>query len=929
MDRLDRIRRDLDLLRHRLASGEIDEPAYDRLKAKLLKDVPEEDLKKLRLTPTPAALEVFGPKGGTRTQPPRLADLELEAGTVLLRQFRIIRELGRGGFGAVFEAEDIHLGKRFAVKVLDPWMAGQEELLTRFRREVGVMRDLAHPRIVRVYDYREDPDRHLALISMELVEGGSVRDLVQRAKRDRIDVSAALSLTILGQVLEALAAAHERGVIHRDVTPGNILLSGGTPEELLEDLDRDPGVRLVDFGIAGLAARTEVSSGNRAMGTTGYAAPELSDPDAPVTPAVDCYGAGAVCYHLLTGTKPAGHFEAPSELREGLSAEVDRLVLALLERSPQRRPSPAEASAEAFRLAALAVDADRNRLRGRALARQLDSAHEALALGLASGDPDGVERAVSQARTSLRDAAAFLQATPFPPSAALVKAERALEELTGRAMAWIGVDEEARRQAARSRELTTTLERAAGEENLRQLREAIAAAQEHLLVRLPTVPDGTMPPPPGLREAESTRGKLAGSVEAALPRVETLEDRAARNRRRAEELTRLVERISNARGMLVRAEELGDAASGRSWSSYAQELLVQGRDLAAVLPPGTAGGLEDAMVELARQLGQTRSWLATLEARRQEREGPPPAEPTPSGEPATPTPSGTAGPPAVPPARQPRFPWWPIVLLLLAAAVLSAWMASTGRRRGPSLPPPTATEAPTIPPSPRTVPVGLSTSSPVSSPSRVPPTATFVPPPAPLPAVVRVRSDRPGDTVWVDGEIVASTPLRLELAPGEHEIRITRAGCRGDLRRIDVRAGASLTVVLEPSCPTRTPTATPPPPRRPAPTSVPDTVASSASSPEGLSVETPLRIRFRRVPAGVFFMGSPPDEPGRSPDEHRHRVVITHGFWMMETEVTQGQWTTLMGSNPSSFSRCGGSCPVENVSWLDALRFANALSRRA
>ena len=88
-------------------------------------------------------------------------------------------------------------------------------------------------------------------------------------------------------------------------------------------------------------------------------------------------------------------------------------------------------------------------------------------------------------------------------------------------------------------------------------------------------------------------------------------------------------------------------------------------------------------------------------------------------------------------------------------------------------------------------------------------------------------------------------------------------------------------------------------------------------------------MRFRYIPAGSFEMGSPSSEAGRSTDERQQRVTITRGYWMGETEVTQGEWRAVMGTNPSRFSSCGDSCPVEQVSWLDAVEFANRLSRKA
>jgi len=313
---------------------------------------------------------VLGPSGGAgsglRTAVPRLAELELGPGTVLLGQWRIVRELGRGGFGAVFEAEELNLGQTQALKVLDPAMVAREELLARFRREVALMRQLVHPRIVRVYDYREDRGEHLALISMEYVAGCAVREVLVTARSRKAPIPVGLALTILSQTLEALAAAHGQGVIHRDVTPGNILLAGGTAEELLaawgeEPASRrtgeaaggtgahaaggrevllDPQVKLVDFGIAGLVERTELSQKSRVMGTTGYVAPEALDADAEVTAAADVFGAGAVAYELLCGKVPLSTtFRDIVNFRPKLARWLADVVMGLIAGEPARRPA--------------------------------------------------------------------------------------------------------------------------------------------------------------------------------------------------------------------------------------------------------------------------------------------------------------------------------------------------------------------------------------------------------------------------------------------------------------------------------------------------------------------------------------------------------------------------------------------------------------
>jgi len=343
MAHLDDIRAALRRLKVRLAEGEIDRAEYDGLREAVLADLSPAERDAVTGASTPPPTPKLGPAGATETRRERTAAPKVAPGTVLHGQWRVVRELGRGGFGAVYEAEDLHLRTARAVKLLDPEMVGRSDLLERFHREVRLMQELVHPRVVRVYDYREDLGRGLALFAMERVVGCSVRELLALAREAGETVPVALATRILEQTLEALAAAHDRGVIHRDVTPGNILLAGGTASELLSEPGRDPEVKLVDFGIAGLAERTELSSRSRVLGTAAYVAPEIHDETAPVTAAADVYGAAAVAYELLTGRRAVVTGGTPvDELRDGVPPPVAAGVTAALAADPAMRPTAAE-----------------------------------------------------------------------------------------------------------------------------------------------------------------------------------------------------------------------------------------------------------------------------------------------------------------------------------------------------------------------------------------------------------------------------------------------------------------------------------------------------------------------------------------------------------------------------------------------------------
>ena len=360
MTYLEDVREALRAAKLRAGRGDITPAEYERLKADLLADLSSAERAELGLTPHPDASPRSSgqrssarPLGG-RTEPPRLADLDLAPGNVLFDQWRITRELGRGGFGAVFAAEELHLGEIHAIKVLDPAMVARDELLARFRREVSLMRKLVHPRIVRVFDYREDLTQHLALISMEYVEGCALRDVLALAKQRNQPIPVTFALTVLQQTLEALVQAHGQGVIHRDVTPGNILLAGAarssssqapaTPRSSSStSASRGWWRRASSRRRAGCWAPRPTS--RRRSWTTPVTSPRRRTSTAPGRSSTSCSPASPLS---SPGTsRPA---TSAADLSEGASA----LVMACVAARPERRSGAAQALA---RLAPLLQDA--------------------------------------------------------------------------------------------------------------------------------------------------------------------------------------------------------------------------------------------------------------------------------------------------------------------------------------------------------------------------------------------------------------------------------------------------------------------------------------------------------------------------------------------------------------------------------------------
>jgi eukaryotic-like serine/threonine-protein kinase len=247
------------------------------------------------------------------------------------------RLIGRGGMGEIYLAEDTELARKVVVKMLDAHLAGQEDLRRRFRREALTAAKLTgQPHIIAIYDVGEFNGR--PFIVMEYLSGGSLAD---RARAGPVSPGEALEW--LEQAAEALDAAHERGVVHRDVKPANLLFSERGELEV------------ADFGIARAIDDTAgMTLAGTVMGTAGYLAPEQARGE-PAGPASDRYALGVVAYELLTGGRPfergsetaeaAAHIHErvppPSERGVGLPRSVDPVFDRALAKDPGTRYSSA------------------------------------------------------------------------------------------------------------------------------------------------------------------------------------------------------------------------------------------------------------------------------------------------------------------------------------------------------------------------------------------------------------------------------------------------------------------------------------------------------------------------------------------------------------------------------------------------------------
>ncbi len=222
--------------------------------------------------------------------------------------YRIEAQIARGGMGVVYRATHLGLQRPVALKVIARELAGDEGFRQRFLRESRLAARLDHPAVVPIYDSRE-VDGEL-IVAMRLVEGGDLRRLLDREG----PLEPARAIALLGQVAEALDAAHAAGIVHRDVKPHNVLVEG----------DR---AFLSDFGLAKALGRGEPISGASVVGTAEYMSPEQWRGDS-IGPAADVYSLGCVLFEALTGVAPFARGEADTEpeMPEGLDEVIERAV---------------------------------------------------------------------------------------------------------------------------------------------------------------------------------------------------------------------------------------------------------------------------------------------------------------------------------------------------------------------------------------------------------------------------------------------------------------------------------------------------------------------------------------------------------------------------------------------------------------------------
>jgi hypothetical protein len=304
-----------------------------------------------------------------------------QPGELIAGKYAIEGQLGRGGMGTVYAARHVSTGRRFAIKLLKPQLAGDAEAEARFTREATLASAINHPAIVEVYDVGRHGDAPYMV--MKLLHGES---LGQRLQRGAMGPDEAIAVML--PVLDGIAAAHDRGIIHRDLKPDNILLQReGT---LVQP-------KVLDFGISKLLgpdARTRLTQSGVSLGTPLYMSPEQVRGDDDVDHRADVYALGVILYEMLTGALPYEGNNYPSLVLQIVQGGAPRVR--------ERNPNVSSAL-DATVMRAFAVSRDERHANARQLARELQ--------GLTGAAPARIDARISRAP-------ATPAATPFTASGA-------------------------------------------------------------------------------------------------------------------------------------------------------------------------------------------------------------------------------------------------------------------------------------------------------------------------------------------------------------------------------------------------------------------------------------------------------------------------------------------------------------------------------
>jgi eukaryotic-like serine/threonine-protein kinase len=257
-------------------------------------------------------------------------------GTILSGRYRLDQRIAGGGMGDVWQGTDEVLGRTVAVKIMLPSLMEEAGFVERFRAEARTMATINHSGVVRIYDFGNDDK--VAYLIMEYVEGEALSRTLNRVGR----LTPARTMSLIAQAADALHAAHEKGIVHRDVKPGNLLVRpNGT-------------LVLTDFGIARSAAAAQLTVAGAVLGTASYLAPEQAS-GSVASAASDVYSLGVVAYQCLTGHRPY-EGDTPLEIAmkhvtgtpRAMPSDIPLVVRQLVQRAMSKEPGARWTSAQDF-----------------------------------------------------------------------------------------------------------------------------------------------------------------------------------------------------------------------------------------------------------------------------------------------------------------------------------------------------------------------------------------------------------------------------------------------------------------------------------------------------------------------------------------------------------------------------------------------------
>lgn len=272
---------------------------------------------------------ITAPEPGGNSQMPTTF---MNVATALETRYQILKELGRGGMGIVFQAHDKQLREQVAIKVLSPLLSNDANALERLKREVSAARRITHHNVIRIHDISEINGLHF--VSMEYFLGTNLKDYI----RQRETLSIMQAYNIASQICDGLDAAHRQGIVHRDLKSQNIIIN--TANE----------IKIIDFGLAYTAQLEGLTATGLIMGTPEYMAPEQVS-GKKVDERADIYSLGVILYELFTGKVPFTGDSAiaigfkqlkeeplkPREINPQMPADIEKVILKALQKEPVMR----------------------------------------------------------------------------------------------------------------------------------------------------------------------------------------------------------------------------------------------------------------------------------------------------------------------------------------------------------------------------------------------------------------------------------------------------------------------------------------------------------------------------------------------------------------------------------------------------------------